>query len=258
MPNPGAKVTDAIDRISPTHRPKNQRVVMRQTWERLLFLHWQVEADLLQKMLPPELTLDVFDGKAYVGLVPFSMRNVRPVWSPSVPGLSHFPEINVRTYVHHKGSDPGVWFFSLDAENPVAVFLARALFKLPYFQARFSLRLEGDAVDYSSERRGTGAKAVCRVRYAPSGPPLPATPGTLEYFLAERYLLYSCDGANLYRGQVHHTPYPLQSVAVELTGNTLVSAAGISLSPEMETHPLLAHYAAGVSVEVFPLVRVFP
>ena len=105
-----------IDRLAPTRRP-NGRIVMRQQWRDLLFLHWEVPAALLQSLTPAELTLDTFDGKAYVGLVPFTMRNVRPVWSPSVPPLSNFHETNVRTYVHYKGRGPGVWFFSLDAAN---------------------------------------------------------------------------------------------------------------------------------------------
>lgn len=242
----------SIDRLAPTRRPDNQRVVMRQTWERLLFLHWPVEPKEIQTLLPPGLTADIFDGRAYVGLVPFLMRNVRPIWSPSVPGLSHFPEVNVRTYVHQGGRNPGVYFFSLDAGNLVAVALARTLFKLPYYHARFDIRHDGESVDYASRRRdGVG----CRVRYAPLGPVAPAEPATLEYFLAERYLLYTHSSETLFRGQVHHTPYPLQRAEAEITENTLVSASGIRLPTGTETHPPLVHYAAGVEVEVFPLMK---
>ncbi|MBC8141215.1 MAG: DUF2071 domain-containing protein, partial [Armatimonadetes bacterium] len=108
---------------------------MRQDWLDLLFVHWTVDADAVQALLPPGLTVDTFNGAAYIGLVPFAMRNVRPVFCPAVPGLSHFLEINVRTYVHDERGAPGVWFFSLDAANPVAVARAPPLFQLPNFNA---------------------------------------------------------------------------------------------------------------------------
>ena len=128
----------AIDRVAPTRRP-DQRAVMRQRWADLLFLHWPVAPETLQPLLPPGLTLDTFEGQAYVGLVPFTMTGVRPVWAPPVRWLSNFHETNVRTYVHREGKDPGVWFFSLDAANSIAVRIARAAWKLPYHYARMSL-----------------------------------------------------------------------------------------------------------------------
>ena len=112
---------------------------MLQTWSELLFLHWEVPAEAIQSLLPPGLTVDTFEGKAYVGLIPFTMSGVRPAWSPVVPGLSNFHEFNVRTYVHFEGEKPGVWFFSLDAANLIAVMIARTLWKLPYFHARMRL-----------------------------------------------------------------------------------------------------------------------
>ncbi|MGZ4809473.1 MAG: YqjF family protein, partial [Thermoanaerobaculia bacterium] len=113
----------------------DQQAVMRQDWHHLLFLHWEIPPSELQKMLPPGLTLDTFDGKAYVGLIPFTMTGVRPILTPPLPGISSFHEVNVRTYVHHEGRDPGVWFFSLDAANRIAVAVARRAFHLPYFRA---------------------------------------------------------------------------------------------------------------------------
>ena len=185
---------------------------MRQEWRDLLFLHWVVPTDEIQKLLPPGLRVDTFEGAAYIGLVPFSMRNVRPVWSPSVPWLSHFHECNVRTYVvDERDGVPGVWFFSLDAANPVAVALARGLWKLPYFRAQMRLTRHGDgSIDYQTRR--TGPKplpADCRVSYVPIGEAQAARPGTREFFFAERYVLYaSGTKGKLLRGRVHHTPIP--------------------------------------------------
>ena len=244
-------IISELDRISPTRRPAS-RVVMRQTWERLLFVHWEADADAIQAMLPPGLKVDTFEGRAYVGLVPFLMRNVRPVWSPPIPGLSHFPEVNVRTYVHQEGANPGVWFFSLDAENAIAVKIARTLFKLPYFRADFTVERDGERVDYRCRRRG-GNRPGCDIRYAPTGQAATATPGALEFFLAERYLLYSHDGNRLFRGQVHHMPYPLQQAEVEIQENSLIQAAGVPLRKSGAGSAPLIHYARGVEVEVFPL-----
>ena len=241
---------DPIDRIAPTRRPR-ERVVMRQRWAELLFLHWEVPAEALAARLPPGLTLDTFEGKAYVGLVPFTMTGVRPVWAPPVALLSNFHETNVRTYVHVAGRDPGVWFFSLDAANSIAVRIARALWKLPYHRARMSLRRDGDAVDYASERLWPGpVPAAISVRYTPRGPVTPAVPGTLEHFLAERYILYAYARGRLFRGRVHHAPYPLQRADVPALDETLVAAAGIEIPTNV---PPLAHYAREVRVHVFPL-----
>jgi uncharacterized protein len=182
---------ETIDRIAPTRRP-NERVVMRQNWRKLLFLHWRADPAAIQATLPPGLTVDTFDGAAYLGLVPFTMRDVRPVWSPSIPGLSHFHETNVRTYVHRDGKDPGVWFYSLDAANPIAVVLARSLWKLPYHFARMELRNGEGVIEYRSGRRWPKPlPGDCEIHYRVTGTPRASEPGTLEFFLAERYLLYA-------------------------------------------------------------------
>src|SRR4051812_29978695 len=121
---------DSIDRISPTLEP-DASAVMRQDWYHLLFLHWEVPPAELQQLLPPELTVDTFEGKAYVGLIPFTLTGVRPVLTPAIPGISSFHEVNVRTYVHRRGADPGIWFFSLDASSTLAVGAARVAYHLP-------------------------------------------------------------------------------------------------------------------------------
>jgi uncharacterized protein YqjF (DUF2071 family) len=226
---------------------------MRQDWHHLLFLHWAIAPEQLRRFVPAGLELDLFEGRAYVGLVPFTMTGVRPVWAPAVPGLSSFHETNVRTYVHRAGRDPGVWFFSLDAANPVAVALARTFFHLPYYHARMRLTVEANAISYCSERRGSGfPRATCAVRCKPMGSAAPAEVGTLEHFLVERYLLYAAHYGRLYRGQVHHSPYPLQTAEIEAVDETLLAAAGIDRPKDAP----LAHFARGVRVEVFPLARV--
>jgi uncharacterized protein len=256
---------------------------MRQNWWRLLFLHWSVPVEMLWPLIPAPLALDTFEGRAWIGLVPFTMTGVRPWWSPSVPWISDFHETNVRTYVHHAGRDPGLWFFSLEAANPVAVRIARAMWRLPYHYARMGVWEYGGlggregpvaavrpntrlserlltrrpddptTLHYRSERVWPPpVPATCAVTATPTGTPAPATPGTLEYFLAERYFLYSSARGRLYKGQVHHTPYPLQTAEVHSLEENLIAAAGI-IRPDQ---PPLAHFAAGVRTWVFPLRRI--
>jgi uncharacterized protein YqjF (DUF2071 family) len=256
-----AEAGEGIDRVTPTLCPAD-RMVMRQNWYDLTFLHWAVPVEQLRPLIPSELEIDTYEGRAYVGLVPFTMREVRPVWAPPFPPLSNFHETNIRTYVHLRGHDPGVWFFSLDAANAMAVRIARGVWKLPYHYARMKLTHETDAstgngsgaiaptIVYESERLWpTPLPATCALRCTPDGPVRPAEVGTLEHFLAERYLLYAYRDGRLYRGQVHHTPYPLQTATVHSLSENLMATAGI-VRPD--TAPL-AHYAAEVRVRIFGL-----
>lgn len=253
----------AIDRIAPTRRPPGP-AVMKQTWSHLLFLHWAVDPETLRPLIPPELEVDTIAGRAYVGLIPFTMTGVRLAWTPAIPGLSASHEVNVRTYVHRGGRDPGVWFFSLDAAHALAVWGARRFWHLPYHRARMRLGgvarnpgadepAPGTVITFESQRIRTGrVPASCAIRYEPRGRPSPAMAGTLEHFLAERYILYSKGQRRLSLGQVHHAPYPLQSAEVLALEETLVAAAGIVRPADRP----LAHYARQVRVEVFPLHRV--
>lgn len=189
--------------------------VMAMAWEDLLFAHWEVAPSVLAPLLPvtrPELRLDTRDGRAWLGLVPFRMSGVRPRGVPALPGVSRFPELNLRTYVT-AGGRPGVWFFSLDAANPFAVRVARATFHLPYFDAEMAC--DGDehgGIRYASRRTHRGAgTAVLRAAYRPTGKPFRAGAGSLEHWLTERYCLYAADRAGrLYRGEIQHRPWPLQ------------------------------------------------
>ena len=245
-----------IDRLIPTHRPR-QWAVMRQQWRDLLFIHWPINPEALRPLIPSQLELDLFEGTAYVGLVPFTMTGVRPVGLPAVAGLSSFHETNVRTYVRLADRDPGVWFFNLEAANSIAVVLARRLFHLPYHYARMFLEHESTAsppapasILYAGTRRWPGPlPASYSVRAIPVGPIQLASVGTLEHFLVERYVLFTSWKSRVYQGRVNHTPYPLQSAKLLSLDETLLAAAGIE-RPEVGP---LAHFAAGVNVEVFPL-----
>lgn len=204
--------------------------IMTQQWWDLLFAHWPIPIDVMRAHVPNQLELDTFEGEAWIAVVPFRMAGVRPRGLPAVPWLSNFPELNVRTYVravdrHAPGGPtvkPGVFFFSLEAGNPVAVSIARHLFKLPYFRAYMRLTQRGDTIDYASYRTHDRAPLAEFVgRYGPTGPVYAATPGTLEHWLTERYCLYAVDGAGrVYRGEIHHQPWPLQPARAEIDVNT--------------------------------------
>lgn len=241
-----------IDRLSPAERPAG-RPAGFQRWRDLLFLHWEVPVDALERLLPTDLTVDTFDGKAWVGIVPFTMRDVAPRWSPSVPGISHFHELNVRTYVHHKGTNPGVWFFSLDAAATIAVIVARLGWSLPYHRATMRLDKSGDTIDYESRRHFPGPRpAEFRAKYHLGAALGSAKPGTIEDFFAERYILYAQTKSGLSIGRVHHVPYPLHEVRLESWSESMLAAAGL---PRSNDEPS-ALYSPGVDVDVYALEKV--
>jgi uncharacterized protein len=214
------------------HRPwplRDAPWVMTQSWHNLLFAHWPVDAALLRSRMPPGLALDLFEGHAWIGVVPFQMTNVAPRFVPSLPGVSEFAELNVRTYVT-VGGKPGVYFFSLDAESALAVAAARSLLHLPYFTARMQVHSEARQVEYSSRRIGDGPPAELVARYEPVGPPFHAEPGTLDHFLTERYCLYNVDARfRAYRLEIHHPPWTLQRAEATFAVNTMTEATGIRL-----------------------------
>jgi uncharacterized protein YqjF (DUF2071 family) len=193
-------------------------------WQDLLFLHWRLPAESLRAKLPAGIELDLFAGEAWVGVVPFRMSNVRPRGLPGVPWLSAFPELNVRTYVTRDGK-PGVWFFSLDAANPVAVRRARAKFHLPYFDARMTSRARGGAIEYASVRTHRGAPVgTFRASWRPAGPLFHARAGTLEHFFTARYCLYACDPAGrILRGEIDHPLWPLRAAQVDVAEDTMLA-----------------------------------
>jgi uncharacterized protein YqjF (DUF2071 family) len=218
--------------------------VMFQRWHDLLFAHWPVEPEALRGQLPPGLELDLHEGRAWLGVVPFRMSAIRLRGTPPVPGLSAFTELNVRTYVR-AGGHRGVWFFSLDAASRLAVRVARRWFHLPYFDARMTVDAEGEDLRYHSTRTHRGAPgAELAARYGPRGPVELAARGTLEHFLTERYCLFAWNGRRLLRGDIHHAPWPLQPAGVELERQTMARAAGLAT----EGGPALVHFARALEV----------
>lgn len=236
-------------RLAVRQRP-NRVPCMHQRWDSLAFLHWQVEPDLVRATLPPGLHPDLHDGKAWLGLVPFRMRSIRPIGLPPLPWISYFLEMNLRTYVFDSQGRPGVWFYSLDCDQPIAVRLARGLFHLPYFDARMSFqRAEGGAILFRARRSGS-QDGQFRYRFGPSLP-LPRE-GSLEFFLLERYLLFAWDQRKqrLRRGQVFHQPYqPCELDLLEWSTRPF-EQAGFAAPAGRPDHVLAAQ---GVQVQVFNL-----
>jgi uncharacterized protein YqjF (DUF2071 family) len=227
--------------------------IMHQTWTRLAFLHWPVEFELLRALLPARLQLQRFEGTAWVGVTPFSITGMRPSWLPPLPWVGRSLEINVRTYVVCDDV-PGVWFLSLDASNPLAVWAARIAFHLPYYQARMQLdERSGHALFRSTRTHPHAPPAELDVEWQTGAPLPPLKPGTLEHFLIERYWLYSSDDRGLCRARIHHERWPLKHAGIAHLRSTMLAAHGL---PEPSQPPLAHALARPLAVAVWPLKRV--
>lgn len=241
-----------IDRVS-VRQPPCGWPVMYQTWDQLLFLHWPVDPERVRPLIPSGLEIDTWHGSAWLGVTPFTIRGIRPPLTPPLPRLSTSHELNVRTYVHRDGV-PGVWFLSLDASNALAVWGARVSFSIPYYRAAMMLQLNGDRRNFHSLRTHRGAvpaefRSAWRV-----GQRLPeAVPGTQEFFLIERYCLYSFDGKRLYRANIHHRPWPLYRADVEELTSTMIQSHGL---PAPQQEPLVHALGEPLHVRIWPPKRV--
>ena len=218
--------------------------VMTQLWKDLLFLHYPVDPELLRPLVPEALTLDTYEYRAWVSVVPFLITRLRPPGVPAVPWLSSFPELNVRTYVTYKGK-PGVYFFSLDAGNLSAVWGARVFYRLPYWHADMKVSGKGTPIlDYRSKRIHGPKPADFSATYGPIGPVRTAISGSLESFLTDRYCLYACNRNKLYRSEIHHLPWPLQPAQAAVETNTVAKVAGI----EIDEAECIAHFSRKLKV----------
>jgi len=221
---------------------------MRQFWRELLFMHWQLPAEALHPFVPSGLALHTYEGQAWIAVVPFRMTHIHPRGLFPLPWLSAFPELNVRIYVTD-GEKPGVLFLSLDAANPIGVWLGRNWYHLPYIGARMTCQSQGDTIHYHSTRQD----AAFVGRYQATGAGYHAQPGSLEHWLTERYCLYTqTRGGKLLRSEIHHLQWSLQPATAHIETNTMLAVHGIAPPPQA---PLL-HYAQALEVLVWALEAV--
>jgi uncharacterized protein len=224
--------------------------VMKQTWHDLLFAHWEIDEDIIRPLIPKSLELDTFDGKAYIGVVPFTMSGIRLRCLPPIPFTSQFPEINVRTYVTYKGEKPGVFFLSLDAENLIAVKTARAFFRLPYYYAKISVVKDRKSIIYQSSRKEHNSSEFCfQASYWPTSKSFLAKENSFDYWLTERYCLYTTHHNKLYRGDINHEPWKLQHADAQILKNTMLPNSGVNFET---TQPIL-HYSKKMDVVLWAL-----
>jgi hypothetical protein len=231
---------------------------MTQRWNDLLFAHWPVPATSIRSLVPEELKLDTFDGSAWVGVVPFWMDQIQVRGIPRLPGAQSFPELNLRTYVRDRRTNMcGVYFFSLDATNPLAVAIARIFYRLPYYWSQMKIEeyRPGD-FHYTSSRLLTRKPVHFSARYHSLGAShkmAESRPGSLEYFLTERYCLFTTNRkGKVLRGNIHHAPWPLEEAEAEIDATELAAAHGIELP---DTKPVL-YYARELAVYIWPLEMV--
>lgn len=254
----GEMLQESMQRPTPAKRLAARDVppgfhVMRQRWSGLLFLHWPVDAAIIQERLPAGLHVDTFNGQAWLGVVPFFMDRIRPTGLPPVPWLSWFMELNVRTYVHDDAGNPGVWFFSLDCNQPIAVEIARKAFHLPYQHARMKSHRLLDRIHYTSQRKTSTSLEASYIYQLPRHVE-PAEEGTLEWFLVERYLLFSSNPAgDIFCGRVHHEPYQIAEAECESWSTEPLRENDLPI-PEGPPPSMLV--AASVDVRIFPLKRL--
>ncbi len=240
-----------LERLEARHHPTGQPL-MHQTWGKLLFMHWRIEEKLLRPLIPDRLEIDIFDGSAWIAIAPFTMWDIRafPPFIPPLPGLNAMHELNVRTYVHCDRV-PGVWFFSLDCNSAAAVLGARTFFHLPYYNAEIDLEQDGDTIKYELER--TDEPAADFAASWKIGEELPVSnPGSLEFFLTERYCLYSERAGEIYRAHIHHEPWPLRKAALNSITSTMIESHRL---PTPSGDPLL-HYAEEISVNIWSVAKI--
>jgi uncharacterized protein len=232
-----------VDHISPFAPHPVHRPVMFQRWRFLTFLHWRYEPEQIRTLLPSQITLDTFDGAAWIGLTPFLLTGLRPPFFPALPWISKFTETNVRTYVRGTDGERGIWFFTLEAQRLAAVLGARLSYRLPYRWARMRVRLHGGRVDYCSVRRWPGTRAETDISVQPGNP---MSPGDFDNFLTARYRLYTIAAKRLAFAQIEHEPWPLHEAQVLQLKQNVIERSGV---PQAMGEPIV-HYSPDLTVRV--------
>ena len=223
---------------------------MKQVWNSVLFAHYPVDPVKLKKLMPEQLPLDTFNGMAWVGIVPFYITGLRGRGIPQIPGTNRFPELNVRTYVTIDGK-PGIYFFSLDAMNSLAVQVARTFLHLPYVYADMSVKEDGFLVEYESKRKSKlEPKLVCS--YKPVSESYYPAKGSFVEWMAERYCLYTVDDkGKILRGEILHPPWLLHDAQANFYLNTMLSKQGI----EVENDEAILHFSQRKEVKIWPFIK---
>ena len=238
------------DRVAERRRPDGTPV-MHQSWGKLLFMHWELPVEMLRPHIPLPLEIDTFKDKSYIALTPFTMWDVRPILTPPIPWLSAFHELNCRTYVH-LGDEPGVWFFSLDANSALGVWGARLLYHLPYYYSQIDLLEQERTIDYRLRRPAEKSAKFNATWTVEDGEPFHAIPGSIEFFLTERYCLFTEHNGKIYRCRINHEAWPLRYAKLDSFETDLFEANGLA-TPNGD--PMI-HFGGPVDVEVWPIEAV--
>jgi uncharacterized protein YqjF (DUF2071 family) len=247
---------NSVQRLLSARELPNRMPVMYQRWDDLLFLHWSCRSQDLRSHIPSQLSLDLYDGQAYISIIAFRMNAVRPAGLSPLPWLSYFYELNVRVYVRDQRDEPGVYFLSLDCNRTLAVWIARTFFNLPYQRAVMNFEVnrsgqEDDQTEHAIACRRTACSDTAYYRWRVEGQQKPAVPGSLDFFLTERYNFFTVRKHKLLRGQVHHAPYNIGTASMSSWSDLPLVWNGIALD---KRPPDLASCSAGVDVQAFSLV----
>ncbi|MCA0971183.1 DUF2071 domain-containing protein [Halobacillus litoralis] len=230
---------------------KPEKWIMHQTWEELVFMHWPVPEEMLRPHIPKAFELDLYDGQAWIAVVPFRMNHIHFKGMPPVQFGNHLLELNVRTYVTFKG-EPGVYFVTLDANHPLGVFLARTLFGLPYVHASIQLKQTPSRFSYVSRRTHKGyPTAHFHASFLTTSPPIPSEPGSLIYWLTERYCLWVTRGNSVYKGPIYHKNWSLQKAEADIYTNQLMDF----LPSRLFKKPPMTYYSKSLETFIFPFEK---
>ncbi|MDV2683323.1 DUF2071 domain-containing protein [Alkalihalophilus lindianensis] len=222
---------------------KDAIAMVSMNWENVLFAHWTMHPEVVQKKLPKGMKVDTYNGKAYIGVVSFLMNKIHPTILPEMISFS-LPEINVRTYVEVDGKK-GVFFFSLDTESRMSVLGANIFVDMPYYYSDIHMETKKDQVFFESKRKSS--EAIFKGNYLPNGEVFKAEKDSLEFWLTERYRLYQTKkNGEIQYGDIKHEQWPLQYATLSVEKNTLVEAADFNL-PNSQPHLL---YSPKVSVDI--------